>query len=60
MARLAPFLALGMLAAAIALPALPPIRRALEAFADRAIIFLYVLMPLSALALVVLVINNLF
>jgi len=52
------FLALAV--AAVLLPRWEPVRRAMEELADRAMIFLYVLLPLTALGAAVLVFNLVF
>jgi len=46
--------------ASILMPLVTPIRKALETFAENATIFLYLLLPLSAVGLIVVVANNLF
>lgn len=54
------FLLVAFLVLSVILPMAAFIRRAAEEFADRAIIFLYVLIPLSGLALIIVIVNNLF
>lgn len=58
--NLVPFAVLGILGLSIFLPFVSVIRAVLEGFADRAIIFLYILFPLSAVAGAVFVVNNSF
>lgn len=55
----APAWVLGILLASVVLPLFAPIRSAVESFADRTIIFLYILAPLSAVGAVIVVINQL-
>lgn len=49
-----------ILVTSILLPLVTPVRKALETFAENATIFLYLLLPLSAVGLLVVVANNLF
>src|SRR5512143_3853967 len=56
----APVVFLVLLIAAVSLAIWEPVRKAVEDFADRALILLYVLLPLTALGLVVLVFNLIF
>jgi hypothetical protein len=55
----APAWALGILAASVALPVFAPVRSTVESFADRAIIFLYILTPLSAVGALIVAVNQL-
>ena len=57
---LAPVVLLVLLAAALLLARVDTVRKATEDFADRAVIFLYILLPLSALGVIVFLVNNLF
>jgi hypothetical protein len=56
----APLIMMVLFALAVLLPGIVLIRKAVDGFADRAIIFLYILVPLSGLAGVVCLINNIF
>jgi hypothetical protein len=56
----APFVFIAIFLLAIVLPYILPIRKIVEDFADRAIIFLYILAPLTGLGLLIFVFNNLF
>jgi hypothetical protein len=56
----APLIASAALLLSVVMPALTPIQKFVEAFADRSVIFLYILMPLSVLGLLIIVFNNLF
>ncbi len=56
----APAVLFGLLVCALLLPWVDAVRRVAENFADRAVIFLYILMPLTALGLLVFLYNNLF
>jgi hypothetical protein len=56
----APVITVILFALSILLPGVLPIRKAVESFSDRAIIFLYILLPLSGLAALVCLVNNLF
>ncbi len=58
--RPAPFVLLGLLLLALLLARVGLIRRVAEDFASRALIFLYILLPLTALGLIVFLVNNLF
>ncbi len=58
--RLAPFVLLALLLLAVLLPRVEIVRKVAEDFADRALILLYVLLPLSALGLIIFLFNNLF
>jgi hypothetical protein len=58
--RWAPLAFLVILALAIFLPRIETIRKGTEDFANRAVIFLYILLPLTGLGTLVFVINNLF
>lgn len=55
-----PLVLVAILLAAFFLSYLKPVKKFLEIFSDRALIFLYVFMPLSAIGFVVLLVNNLF
>lgn len=57
---LAPLVLLVLLIAALLLARVDAVRRVTENFADRAVIFLYILLPLSALGIIVFLVNNLF
>lgn len=57
--RWAPLVFLAILALAIFLPRVQTIRKVTEDFANRAVIFLYILLPLTGLGTLVFVINNL-
>lgn len=57
---LVPVVGLVILMLSVFLPLISVLRAVLEDFADRAIVFLYLLVPLSALAGVVFLVNNLF
>lgn len=54
------FILAGLFVLSVFLPLVAAIRRAAEGFADRAIIFLYLLVPLSSLAFIIVLFNNLF
>ena len=54
----APAWAVAILLASIVLPFIAPIRTVVESFADRAIIFLYILMPLSAVSILIVIVNQ--
>ncbi len=56
----APVVLLGLFVCALILPRVDAVRRVAEDFADRAVIFLYILMPLTGLGLLVFLYNNLF
>jgi hypothetical protein len=58
--RWAPLVFLVVFVAAIALPLVVPVRKVVEDFADRAIIILYILAPLTVLGLLLFLVNNLF
>ena len=58
--RLAPFVLLGLLLFAVLVARVDAVRRIAENFADRALIFLYILLPLSALGILLFLFNNLF
>ncbi len=58
--RLAPFVLLGLLLVAVFVARVEAVRKISEDFADRAIIFLYVLLPLTGLGILVFLYNNLF
>jgi hypothetical protein len=55
----APAWAFGILSASVVLPLFAPIRSAVESFADRAVIFLYILAPLSAVGALIVLVNQL-
>ena len=55
-----PLVLAAILLAAFFIPRIKTIKVLLEAFADRAIIFLYLFLPLTAIGLVILLVNNLF
>ncbi|GAB4565928.1 MAG: hypothetical protein Fur0017_03880 [Anaerolineales bacterium] len=55
----APAWTLGILLTSITLPVFTPLKSVIESFADRAIIFLYILVPLSALSALIVIINQL-
>jgi len=55
-----PAIVVSILLLSIALAKVSFLRKAAEAFADRAIVFLYVLLPLSAAAVLVFVVDNIF
>ena len=57
--RWAPLVFLAILALAIFLPRIETVRKAAEEFANRAVIFLYILLPLTGLGTLIFVINNL-
>jgi len=57
---LVPLIGLLILGLSVFLPLISVVRSVLEDFADRAIVFLYLLVPLSALAGLVFLVNNLF
>ena len=57
--KLAPVLGGIILLLPLIVPRIPIVRNVLEDFADRATIFLYILVPLSALGGIVIIINNL-
>ena len=56
----APYIALAVLVASVSLPLISQVNKALETFAENATIFLYILLPLTAIGLLVVVFNNLF
>ena len=58
--RLAPFMLLAFLLLAVFLARIELVRKIAEDFADRALILLYVLLPLTALGLIIFLFNNLF
>jgi hypothetical protein len=58
--NLAPVVALVILSLSIISPKIVIIQKAVEAFASRTIIFLYILIPISALGILVFTINNIF
>ncbi len=55
-----PLMLAGLLLVALLLPFMDIIQKAAENFADRAVIFLYILMPLTAVGILVFLFNNLF
>ena len=57
--RWAPLVFLAILALAIFLPRIETVRKVAEEFANRAVIFLYILLPLTGLGTLIFVINNL-
>jgi len=57
---LVPIVGLAILGLSVFLPMISVVRTILEGFADRATVFLYLLVPLSALAGVVFIVNNIF
>jgi hypothetical protein len=59
MFRWAPLVFLAILAFAIFLPHIEIIRRVTEDFANRAVIFLYILLPLTSLGTLIFIVNNL-
>jgi len=54
----APVITIVLFAFSVLLPGVVWIRKAVEGFSDRAIIFLYILLPLSGLAVLVCLVNN--
>jgi len=56
----APVVTIMLFVLSVLLPAVIWVRNAVEIFSDRAIIFLYILLPLSGLAVVVCLANNIF
>lgn len=55
-----PAILLALLVVAVLLASINVVRKVTEDFADRAVIFLYILMPLTAIGLLVFLFNNLF
>ena len=53
-----PYIVVAILLLSIAMPLIAPIRKVLETFAENATIFLYILVPLSALGLLIVVLKN--
>jgi hypothetical protein len=54
----APYILPAVLIASVLLPLIAPLRRVIDAFAENATIFLYILVPLSAVGFLVVVVNN--
>jgi hypothetical protein len=59
MFRWAPLVFLVILALAIFLPRIETVRKVTEDFANRAVIFLYILLPLTSLGTLIFIVNNL-
>jgi len=55
-----PFVALVLFLMAVLLPQFEIVKKLLEGFADRAVIFLYIFLPLTGIGLLLLIFNNLF